>query len=66
MTPAAWSAKKISISASHTTTIMQTEKISANLNTDSRPKRRTVTRVRRLLEGFRVRAGVSSPGKWAS
>jgi hypothetical protein len=57
MTPAAWSAKKISISANHTTTIMQNEKINANLNTDSSPKRRTTTRVRRLPDGF-VRAGL--------
>ena len=43
MTPAAWSAKKISISASHTTTIMHTEKISANLNTDSMMKSTNTT-----------------------
>ena len=60
VTPAACNAKKISISASHTTIIMQTEKISANLKTESSPKRRTVTRVRRLPDGFGARAGVRS------
>src|SRR3954470_3987579 len=63
VTPAAASRKSISRRASHTTTIAQKQKISANLKTENRPKRRTVTRVRREFArrtggaGLVVRAG---------
>src|SRR4051794_7660820 len=50
--------KKISSGASHTTTIAQKQKISANLKTENRPKRRTVTRVRREFARRTGRAGL--------